>query len=787
MIDPSPATSRMVDNTRINGADRSAITQIAWIGLVLLLVSIVFGMLTGLSKRATLLIYLFNCYLTPLLAALVLRGARNSSGRLRLTLEYLSVVAKAFAIFLLASVLGIAVRLYLIAPSVLHERTPLRLAILSGGAAVVFAVFVVYGSTLRRSASRGLAALGEACERLKRPWWFVDVLVVGLLAAICIVYSPFMATRRMPSTILDYAYNTSYFLWWMALGVGYVLATNWLRRIEDSSVNQKKAWIDWLSLITIAAFVLMLFDDSLYLDLGHYMPYVGPALHAKHGGTPMVDVFSQYGLLPWMLIEWAFEVLPTTFGSAALLTRIVNLAYLFTIAAIIFVLSRHRVSAMLLTIPVLIVGITFHDGNYNMNSLPSTTGMRYLVPALMALVLTTAQAGRRIGLIALPILVVASFWSLETFVFTLVPWIAVASIQCLRQRALGDAGKSVLWGVTAIIAAHVLAGAAVFTSTGQWLKYRPYFDFFTRFRPDEIRDWAVPFNPNFALWIPVWLVFFLIVAWSTYNAIRRRPAPDAADRLLPVATFGIASLLYFVGRTSPTTLGLSLLPFAVVMVIVAEGIFLQWRRLGANGVVAGLVLGGMGSYMVAFGAERFAREPLPDQGNSTLLRRCVSAAGCDFRGVGEQLSIKVRALPFAPDSPAIQASQPKNHEREQVQEIVSQLRRFAANKDRVGILGPMNSYGGYMGISALMETGQWYLWGISSPHNDELSPAALDRIVQAAAKTKEGEVIVVARDAELPFLEQEILRVIRQRCRLVPLEDGKFYSALRTDHCALPQ
>jgi hypothetical protein len=774
----------MIVRSQADSLDPSSVAHLVWIGVVLLVLATVCGMLAGLSKRVIFFLYLFICGVAPVVAALGLVASANPSRILGATVAHLSVAAKALVFFLLASALGMAARMYLIAPNPLHERTPLRLAMLSALAAVAVAALVFAGSMLRRSQCPRFRRIGEFSERLTKPWWPVDALAAGMLAAVCIVYSPFVATNRFPSSILEYAHATPHFSWWVAIGIACMLATYCLRRVEGAIAAEKKVWLDRVALGVVLVFVLMLFDASLYLDLGHYMPYVGPALHAKHGGVPMVDVFSQYGLLPWVLIEGVYGFLPTTFGSAAVLTRAVNLAYLFSIVLIIFALSQRRLSALLFAIPVLIVGITFHDGNYNMNSLPSTTGMRYLVPALMVLALTVVRQEAHAILVSVPILVIASFWSLETFVFTFAPWISVALIQCLRHRTFRGAGRSALLGIAAVGIAHLLAGVVALVSTGEWIRYRPYLGFFTRFRPDEIRDWAVPFNPAFALWIPVWLAFFVVVASSTYNAVRRAAVPEIADRLLPAATFGIASLAYFVGRTSPTTLGLSLLPFAIVMVIASERILPEHRRLGARGLVASLALVAMGICMVAFGGERFAREPLPEQGNSTLLRNCLSAAGCDFKGVSEQLAIKVRALPFAEQSPAIQAQQPRNHEREQVREIVSQLRRYAADKARVGILGPMNSYGGYMGISALMETGQWYLWGISSPHNDELSPGVIELILKAAARTADGEVIVVATAAELPFLEQEILRTIGKRCQLEHLEQGRFYRAVRTRLCA---
>ena len=783
----------------------ATVQQLAWIGVILLIGSVMCGTLAGLSKRATFLIYVFNLCLAPGIAAAALFLIRRRSETRHLIGLDAALAAKTFVVLLLAGLLGMAMASYLMAPRPLPESTPILLAVWSAVIATVFTGLLFVGSMLIPAESqserdngfrlRGVR-LPAAVARLVRHYsnavsrtsaqakisYWPDVLAAGLLVAICVVYSPFNPTNRIPSAIIDYVFATPHFAWWLAFALAYILGTNWLRRVEDRKFTRYKAWLDWAALLVVGIFVLGLFDDSLYLDLGHYMPYVGPALHARHGGIPMVDVFSQYGFLPWVLINAAFDVLPVTFGSAAVLARLVNLAYLFTIVLILFALSRRRLSVMALAIPVLLVGITFHEGLYNMNALPSTTGMRYLVPAVMVLILTAVRSEITLRWLAIPILVIASFWSLETFVFTLAPWLSVPLCQYLRKRNFGEAGRFILIGIVAIIAAHALFAAAIFALTGKWISYLPYFEFFGRFRPDEIRGWALPFNPTFALWVPVWFVFFIVVAVAIYNVLQQQTAADTADRLLPVATFGIASLLYFVGRTAPTTLGLSFLPFAVVMVILAENFLPDFRRFGPIGVAIYFILVGMGSYMVAFGAERFARAPVPEQGNSTVLRHCFSAEGCRFQEVVERIAFRMRALPFDRESTAVQALHPRNNERERVQELVSQLRRFSVGKLRVGILAQL-SYGGYLGMSALMETGQWYLWHISSPHNDELSPARAALIVQSAAQTRNGEVLLIANNETLPWLEQEILKAISDHCRLSLLEKGRFHSVFLTEAC----
>jgi hypothetical protein len=788
--------------------------QLAWIGAILLVAAATCGVLANFSKQAIFLIYLFIFGVAPVLSAAALFLHRKCPEVIRLPISDVVLTIKTFIVLLLVEFLGIALASYLMAPRSLPEKTPIFLLVSS--AAVALALFGFCHSLffarpfisslpthdnppsdyvsirlthrdkgLRVAVVRFFGAIlrfrPKTLGQTSVARWPIDMLALALLTAICVLYSPFNPANRIPSGIVDYILWAPNFGWWLALGVVYVLGTNWLRRVEDRVTARHAAWLSWAALLIVGIFVLGLFDDSLYYSLIAYIPYVGPALHNLHSGIPMVDVFSQYGLLTWVIIKVGFAALPISFGSAAALVRVANLAYLFTIALIIFGLSRRRLSALLLTMPVLLVGITFHEGLFNLNALPSTGGMRYLVPAVMVLALTAVRSEAKARILAIPILILASFWSLETFVFTLAPWLSVSLLQCVRNRNFGESGRSILVGIGGIVTAHGLFAAAIFVRTDQLINYLPYIDYFRTFRPDELSIWSIPFNLNYALWLPVWLAFFLVMAIAVLNALTQQPTADTADRLVPVAAFGIASLLYFIGRTTNTTLGLSFLPFAIVMVIAAENLLPDVRRLGRISVVVYLVMVGMGSYMVAFGAERFAREPALNQGNSTVLRHCFSTEGCRFQDVTARIGSRIRALPFDRDSSAEEVLHPQNKNRERVEEIVSQLREFSAGRPRVGLL--VETYGG-IGLSAFIETGQWYLWDASSPWNDDTSPGVATLVIQSAAQIQDGEVLVIANDrGQLIDMEKRILQTVTARCRLLMRGKGKFHSVFLTEAC----
>ena len=92
----------------------------------------------------------------------------------------------------------------------------------------------------------------------------------------------------------------------------------------------------------------------------------------------------------------------------------------------------------------------------------------------------------------------------------------------------------------------------------------------------------------------------------------------------------------------------------------------------------------------------------------------------------------------------------------------------------------------YVSMAAMMETGQWYKWPISSPENDEASPGVMDLILENAVRSpiSEGELLVVAKGDHLLKLEQRILELIRARCHLEPVETRTFHAVYRMEACA---
>ncbi|MCA1501844.1 hypothetical protein [Bradyrhizobium sp. NBAIM14] len=87
-------------------------------------------------------------------------------------------------------------------------------------------------------------------------------------------------------------------------------------------------------ILGLMSIIALFIDFSLAADPFHYMTILGPALHLMHGGTLMVDTFSQYGPGPVLLAYLAFQFGPPSFSVPAVAIQMCNLAFygLFLIA-----------------------------------------------------------------------------------------------------------------------------------------------------------------------------------------------------------------------------------------------------------------------------------------------------------------------------------------------------------------------------------------------------------------------------------------------------------------------
>jgi hypothetical protein len=680
------------------------------------------------------------------------------------------IAAKSFLLCFVVTLIALALIAAHLQPQELAPSTPIFIFLACATAAI-------------------LAWLGNRAK----PWndysAQLDAYLVVAVAVAVFVFSPFDPAAPQPIGLLAYALATPHFGTWITVGILWTTAGIWLRRREGWAFPHKKRLLESLAILAAGIVILGLYDDGHFVDMGHYMPLVGPALHAVHGGIPMVDTYSQYGFLPWFIYRAAFAVFPPTFGTAAVVNRLINLAYFSVFLLTLFFVSRRRLSAVWFFLPALLVALLWMitpSGMLNMNALPMTLGGRNLVPAAMSLLMVAEPRRPWARWTALVLLMLASLSSVEILAFTFAPWGYCLVLDSVRARSIRLFLREAALACVAVAAAQAAFFGLIYFSTGAVADYGIYFDLFLKFRPVEESGWSLPFVSDYALWLPIGFAYFLVMAAAFYRALRRDAPDSIVERLVPVAAFGLGPFAYFFGRPQEATLPLSCLPFAVVAIGIAESVFINARRFGPVGPALCVVIALSFAFIIADGLEHFMRPFDPSQANATILRRCFTQEGCRLADVPGNISLALHTQPL---DPRTKVGYSVGDDTPRIEEAISMLRRFAPNALYVGMLSdriPMvyADANAAIGTTAFMATGQWFAWSISSPLNDGTSPLITDQVVKRVASTPAGMLIIIPNDRNnWVNLNQAILDRLVQRCRLSLLETDKYLTAFRTENC----
>lgn len=755
-------------------AEAGRVTAMATIGGLLLVAGVVLALLFEQFRPMNYLVYVFMLGLAPPLSALLVSLSEDGRTVAPATTKYLLVAVKAF----LLSVLLLLVGLMLI--MALQRARPLE-------AWLVIGVCLAGAGALAVRLGRPSALVGDVSGQL-------DAYLVVAFAVMVFVLSPFNPTEPVPFGLVNYALTAPHFALWGLVGILWTVSGIWLRRHEGWAFPRRKRLLEVLAISTVFLMILGLYDDGHFVDFSSFAPIVGPAMHAMHGGIPMVDTFSQYGFMPWFIVRLAFDLFTPGFGTAAVVMRLFNLGYFLALALIMYFVARRRVSALWFFVPALLVSIMSHgigDGSgLNMNSLPMAFGARYLVPASMALLMVAAPGRPWTRWVALAIIMVASVFAVEQLVFTLAPWGYCTLLDAVRKRSVRHLLCEAGLACGAIAIAQLALVAVILFSTGAIVDYGTYFNLVSRFRPSEDSHWSVPFVPYYVMWLPIGASYFLVLAMAAYRAWRGAPPGTLAERLVPVVCLGLGPLSYFFGRPQEPALSTSCLPFAVVAIGVAEVVFLEPWRFGSVGRALFVTMSLTFAFAIADGFERFMQPMDPKRGNATVLRRCFTADGCRLGDVPRNIDLALHTQPLDRRTNvgyAIDES-PRNG-RERTLETISMLRRLAPHARYVGLLSDYDAIrfadsDNTIGLVSFMATGQWFAWSISSPLNDSRSPRISRQILERVASTQPGLLIIAPNDrVGWDPINQKIWDTLAQHCRLPLVEQGTYSSAFMTAGC----
>ena len=559
------------------------------------------------------------------------------------------------------------------------------------------------------------------------------------------------------------------------VGIAAVAALGWLEvfLIRRGSRMLAAARIIALCVgVTVTAVVF--FDFSLAGDVAHYLTNVGPALHLLHGGTLLVDTFSQYGPGPVLITLVGLQIGPATFGTAQVTVQILNLAFYGIWLVCLQRMTRWKLAALLLGIFSIAFFLAGYIRGYgNVNEAPSILALRYLPALLMVLALSCLRPPQRHSVFTALTTFVAGAWSIETLIGALGVHLAFLGLLGLRDRAIG---RLLVDGMTAIVpavVAMIVMTLAIMLRAGTWPDLGIYLQYLSSYNPGATY-WAAVANPMFFGWLAMLLAIFLVQAdaWArVFSRAGRLTAMDDAAvfyRFVPMAALLMIQATYFVGRSYPSALSLAALPFCAVAIPAALAFTAAVMVARGLARLLALIPIAIGLWVLTFTFLSLFRQNSP---YSLVLHECRDLGRCSPAAIARGFDETLRLRPTLEKvrRPLDDGLFDVNGI---VRDAVSMMTKWAGNEPTVTVL--LGRLLPQLELTAselaLMYAGKWDRWPRSFTPTDELVLPLAQRIIAAPVRLREGELVLVRRDeAALGFIEAGILKRIRAEVTLCPI------------------
>ena len=522
------------------------------------------------------------------------------------------------------------------------------------------------------------------------------------------------------------------------------------------------------------------FDHSLDSDLLHYLTNIGPASQVLHGGSPMVTSFSQYGLGPLLTTFFSMKFAGSSFAIVNIMTQLHNLTFYVLILICLYRMSDKKITA--LTLGFFAIGIQLSGwwgGDGNLNSVPSSMGLRYLPNMLMVLSLSFLGQGKQTSKWTFLAVVFSSLWSVEAFIGSVAIYSFFLLTLNLAQRTYRLALFNFLIFVfSPIVVAGFVMVAMTYIWSQQWPDYLSYLSFLEVYHMFS-KHWSIQSSGVFFGWIPLFLIAVLLLKelwvriYSPDDSTLELSNQDLFYRYIPMTVLMILMSAYYVGRSVDFTIIIAFMPFCALFIPVLISF---WQRaLDSKKTrhiffyMPALVL----VWSLSFSFLGLFRSNSP---YSIAIHQCVHENSCtpwsQLKGVVEKM--KMRPMVDAKISPSWYDKTGF------IQELQGEIEQWAAGADKLVVLAGVHKVTkqSVMSDIALFNTGKWHKWPISYVLTDEFTEKNVNRILHSAVELKDGEVVILRNDeSSLGLLETQLLQKIRDMVSLCSLSSKKFISS----------
>ncbi len=563
------------------------------------------------------------------------------------------------------------------------------------------------------------------------------------------------------------------FIFAVLVGVLVVLGAVFLIHYASLLPSAKRQRMETKTLFaSLVAVFVVYFDVRFNSDVLHFLTNAGPANQLLNsGGLPMVDTFSQYGLGP-MLMTWvAFVFGGPNLHAANAMAQLHSLVLYCCLLVCLYRMTEHKLAAVWIgffAISVLLSGWWY--GNYSLNSVPSSMGLRYLPCALVVLSISLLGEHRRSSLLLTVSVTLCALWSSEILLGGCAIVSLFICLEFAKNRKWTQLFSSTFWSLLLplFLAASIVSTFTILT-VNQLPNLQPNLDFLMIYNMAS-EFWSIAATGQFLGWVAIAAAIGLClsIAWylSLQGAFSGSQPPSDNDpvqdesgltstvmirRYAPVAGLTIVMSSYYVGRSVDFTLIIAFLPFAVLVIPAFLSLLAQPNQDNSVRRFLTAALGVVIATSIAFSIPAVFRADGPYK---PLIISLISG---DFPAAMNRFTLQPmidqEANPNFFDTTGLAA------------DAVRAIKTFSRDGARPTLLlgeHPTTPWSVHTDMVLLLAN-VGNRWPISYVLSDELSPTRTQQILSAKVDLKPQELVVVRADETfLGSLEAAILKRIQE-------------------------
>lgn len=554
------------------------------------------------------------------------------------------------------------------------------------------------------------------------------------------------------SNFLDSYYSIFLFIFFSFLILFFFL------KFRDFQPMEKK-YHSYPFLIFIIIIIFSLFETSFEMNIHHYAPIVGTALHLSNGeGVLGYNVHSQYGYFFVFLLSLLFKFMPETFGTAGFFIRFINLITICIYILIFYKISKFKIFGTLLGLIIISFHLKFSAVNFA--SFPSLLGIRNLIPLLCIFTFLFFNNYFKLRIFLLNTLIcISSITSLEVFLFSLFPYIITTFSQSFNSiDSFKKNLKSIAQTFIIIFLFHIILNIFYFYEYGFFIQYKIYFEILNNMISGSW--WPTPTIKFFILPFSFLTIYSIAIIYCLSYVKKSYLNPDSYNSkeliiLTLVISYGVLSMLYYISRSLPSNLQVVALPIYLLLYLFLEKLLINLKISNYYKVLLSLIF-----LYLTYHSSIFLSENSNRYVNGKNLLNKFFHSDYDISNHFKELIHTSHNYP--------------NNTREY--SILNEAVTLINNeyKDKKLIL-----FFGYDFLSGIPEivfsmTNKWYFHPISFTFSDELSQYKINQILEKNSKIKENDKITIL-NTDVHRLEQQIINDIKDNWNLCVLNNNYDY------------